>query len=167
MWCGSLDLRGLEHCHIHRCRHLHCMWYSWLQARSIPERCCHWGLPSIWCALASGFNSNLALYHKVLMRCRGPEGVWTLERAGKPPPRLETSFMFAKPSLTHQVVAWMLSSPSSNISVILLFLERADFAAGSTSIGFIRNCILCRKPERGWIAHSVGDPTAKNSRTAW
>jgi mono-ADP-ribosyltransferase sirtuin 6 len=34
---------------------------------------------------------------------RGPGGVWTLQRAGKPPPRLQTSFVYAKPSLTHMV----------------------------------------------------------------
>jgi NAD-dependent SIR2 family protein deacetylase len=34
---------------------------------------------------------------------RGPNGVWTLQRAGRSPPRLHTSFVFAKPSLTHMV----------------------------------------------------------------
>jgi hypothetical protein len=29
--------------------------------------------------------------------------VWTLQRANKPPPRLQTSFVYAKPSLTHMV----------------------------------------------------------------
>ncbi|KAK9810436.1 hypothetical protein WJX72_010681 [[Myrmecia] bisecta] len=35
---------------------------------------------------------------------RGPNGVWTLQRAKKPLPKLKTSFTFAKPSLTHQVL---------------------------------------------------------------
>ncbi len=34
---------------------------------------------------------------------RGPNGVWTCQRAGKPAPKLHTSFVYAKPSLTHQV----------------------------------------------------------------
>lgn len=34
---------------------------------------------------------------------RGPSGVWTLQRAGRPPPRLGVSFVYAKPSLTHMV----------------------------------------------------------------
>jgi hypothetical protein len=34
---------------------------------------------------------------------RGPSGVWTLQRANKPLPRLQTSFLYAKPSLTHMV----------------------------------------------------------------
>jgi mono-ADP-ribosyltransferase sirtuin 6 len=34
---------------------------------------------------------------------RGPNGVWTCQRAGKPPPKLHTSFVYARPSLTHQV----------------------------------------------------------------
>ena len=33
---------------------------------------------------------------------RGPDGVWTCQRAQRPPPRLSTSFVAAKPSLTHQ-----------------------------------------------------------------
>jgi hypothetical protein len=35
--------------------------------------------------------------------CRGPNGVWTCQRAGKPLPKLHTSFVYANPSLTHQV----------------------------------------------------------------
>lgn len=34
---------------------------------------------------------------------RGPKGIWTLQRDGQPLPRLQTSFVYAKPSLTHMV----------------------------------------------------------------
>lgn len=34
---------------------------------------------------------------------RGPNGVWTLQRAGRPLPRLQTSFAYAQPSFTHMV----------------------------------------------------------------
>ena len=34
---------------------------------------------------------------------RGPNGIWTLQRAGQPLPRPKVSFTVAKPSLTHQV----------------------------------------------------------------
>ena len=33
---------------------------------------------------------------------RGPQGVWTLQSAGKPLPQARCSFAAAKPSLTHQ-----------------------------------------------------------------
>lgn len=33
---------------------------------------------------------------------RGPNGVWTAQRQGKPMPQPKTSFALAKPSLTHQ-----------------------------------------------------------------
>lgn len=33
---------------------------------------------------------------------RGPNGIWTLQRAGQPLPRPKVSFTHAKPSLTHQ-----------------------------------------------------------------
>ena len=36
---------------------------------------------------------------------RGPNGVWTCQRAARPPPRLTTSFVAARPSLTHQANA--------------------------------------------------------------
>ena len=36
---------------------------------------------------------------------RGPDGVWTCQRAQRPPPSLSTSFVAAKPSLTHQACA--------------------------------------------------------------
>eukprot|EP00877_Chromochloris_zofingiensis_P004606 jgi/Chrzof1/14146/Cz08g26220.t1 len=35
---------------------------------------------------------------------RGPQGVWTLQKAGKELPILQTSFTYAKPSLTHQAL---------------------------------------------------------------
>mmetsp|Transcript_37356 Transcript_37356/g.105395 ORF Transcript_37356/g.105395 Transcript_37356/m.105395 type:complete len:475 (-) Transcript_37356:369-1793(-) len=35
---------------------------------------------------------------------RGPNGIWTLQRAKKPLPKLKTSFTFAKPSLTHMAL---------------------------------------------------------------
>ncbi|KAI8466807.1 MAG: hypothetical protein J3K34DRAFT_524218 [Monoraphidium minutum] len=39
---------------------------------------------------------------------RGPGGVWTLQRAGKPLPRLQTSFGYAKPSLTHMALVGLM-----------------------------------------------------------
>ncbi|KIY99709.1 mono-ADP-ribosyltransferase sirtuin 6 [Monoraphidium neglectum] len=41
---------------------------------------------------------------------RGPGGVWTLQRAGKPPPRLQTSFVYAKPSLTHMALVALMQA---------------------------------------------------------
>ena len=35
---------------------------------------------------------------------RGPSGIWTLQKSGKPLPRLKTSFEHARPSLTHQAL---------------------------------------------------------------
>eukprot|EP00210_Caulerpa_lentillifera_P001017 g980.t1 len=35
---------------------------------------------------------------------RGPNGIWTLQSKGKEPPKLQTSFTFARPSLTHQAL---------------------------------------------------------------
>jgi mono-ADP-ribosyltransferase sirtuin 6 len=35
--------------------------------------------------------------------CRGPNGVWTMQRAGKPLPTARCSFTTATPSLTHMV----------------------------------------------------------------
>ena len=37
------------------------------------------------------------------MIARGPRGVWTLKHAGQPVPAPKTTFIAAKPSLTHQV----------------------------------------------------------------
>lgn len=43
---------------------------------------------------------------------RGPSGIWTLQRAGRPIPEFKVSFAIAKPSLTHQVpgslIAWLM-----------------------------------------------------------
>jgi len=36
---------------------------------------------------------------------RGPAGVWTLQRAGKPLPPLPVAFAYARPSLTHMAIA--------------------------------------------------------------
>jgi hypothetical protein len=41
---------------------------------------------------------------------RGPQGVWTLQRKGLPLPKLQTSFVYAKPSLTHQALLGLLQS---------------------------------------------------------
>jgi hypothetical protein len=41
---------------------------------------------------------------------RGPQGVWTLQRKGLPLPKLHTSFVYAKPSLTHQALLGLLQS---------------------------------------------------------
>jgi mono-ADP-ribosyltransferase sirtuin 6 len=39
---------------------------------------------------------------------RGPSGVWTLQRAGKPLPKPKASFTVAQPSLTHMVFTALL-----------------------------------------------------------
>jgi mono-ADP-ribosyltransferase sirtuin 6 len=39
---------------------------------------------------------------------RGPQGVWTLQRQGKPLPRAKVSFAVAKPSLTHQALVALI-----------------------------------------------------------
>lgn len=44
--------------------------------------------------------------------CRGPKGVWTMQKAGKPIPEASITFAAAKPSLTHQVGAEELSASS-------------------------------------------------------
>jgi mono-ADP-ribosyltransferase sirtuin 6 len=41
---------------------------------------------------------------------RGPQGVWTLQRKGLPLPKLHTSFVYAKPSLTHQALLGLMLS---------------------------------------------------------
>ncbi|KAF6263087.1 SIR2-family protein HDAC1 [Scenedesmus sp. NREL 46B-D3] len=41
---------------------------------------------------------------------RGPQGVWTLQRKGLPLPKLHTSFVYAKPSLTHQALLGLMQS---------------------------------------------------------
>ena len=53
---------------------------------------------------------------------RGPNGVWTCQRALRPPPRLSTSFVSAKPSLTHQVCP--LTSPMTLSSVHPVIMQR-------------------------------------------
>jgi len=45
---------------------------------------------------------------------RGPQGVWTLQRAGAPLPPAQCSFAAAKPSLTHQ--ARLLADGSGNLA---------------------------------------------------
>ena len=37
---------------------------------------------------------------------RGPKGIWTLQKRGKDIPEMKTSFVFAVPSLTHQVLSF-------------------------------------------------------------
>jgi len=41
-------------------------------------------------------------YDGVPLGDRGPQGVWTLQRAGAPLPPAQSSFAAAKPSRTHQ-----------------------------------------------------------------
>jgi mono-ADP-ribosyltransferase sirtuin 6 len=41
---------------------------------------------------------------------RGPTGVWTLQRAGKPIPKPKVTFSVARPSLTHMVIVALLRS---------------------------------------------------------
>ena len=41
---------------------------------------------------------------------RGPEGVWTLQRKGRPPPKASTPFALAAPSLTHQALLGLRSA---------------------------------------------------------
>lgn len=39
---------------------------------------------------------------------RGPQGVWTLQRAGKPLPKPKSSFTVARPSLTHMAIVALM-----------------------------------------------------------
>ncbi|EIE25513.1 SIR2-family protein HDAC1 [Coccomyxa subellipsoidea C-169] len=39
---------------------------------------------------------------------RGPQGVWTLQRAGKPLPKPKSSFTVARPSLTHMAIVGLM-----------------------------------------------------------
>lgn len=36
---------------------------------------------------------------------RGPNGIWTLQRQGKPIPKYDISFAHVRPSLTHMVIS--------------------------------------------------------------
>jgi mono-ADP-ribosyltransferase sirtuin 6 len=39
---------------------------------------------------------------------RGPNGVWTLQRQGKPLPKAKVSFLYAQPSLTHMALLGLM-----------------------------------------------------------
>lgn len=41
---------------------------------------------------------------------RGPNGVWTAQRAGKPLPKAKVSFLYAQPSLTHMALLGLLQA---------------------------------------------------------
>lgn len=41
---------------------------------------------------------------------RGPNGVWTAQRAGKPLPKAKTSFLYAQPSLTHMTLLGLMQA---------------------------------------------------------
>jgi len=41
---------------------------------------------------------------------RGPNGIWTLQRAGLPLPKAKTSFALARPSLTHQALLHLVNT---------------------------------------------------------
>lgn len=61
---------------------------------------------------------------------RGPNGIWTLQRAGQPLPRPKVSFTHAKPSLTHQVgaglgAACLQGEPASCRAALCLFCVTA------------------------------------------
>lgn len=51
-----------------------------------------------------------ALPSHVRVRHRGPAGVWTAQRAGRPLPQLGTSFVYAKPSLTHMALRGLVDA---------------------------------------------------------
>ena len=48
---------------------------------------------------------HAAEYSRCAVCSRGPNGIWTLQHAGKPIPKCKTTFATAKPSYTHQVRA--------------------------------------------------------------
>ena len=52
--------------------------------------------------LSSLSGCHLSSNRELVWGSRGPQGVWTLQRAGKPLPKADCSFATAKPSLTHQ-----------------------------------------------------------------
>jgi mono-ADP-ribosyltransferase sirtuin 6 len=41
---------------------------------------------------------------------RGPTGVWTMQRQGKPLPKAKTSFLYAQPSLTHMALLGLMQA---------------------------------------------------------
>ena len=84
--------------------------FRWAQHSSFPSI-----LYSIFRALASAActqtNSRFHLTDvetKFVLMWRGPKGVWTLKHANKPVPAPKTTFIAAKPSLTHQVTVFKL-----------------------------------------------------------
>ncbi len=51
---------------------------------------------------------------------RGPNGIWTLQHAGKPIPKCKTTFATAKPSYTHQVRAHVGSRACNSLQALQL-----------------------------------------------
>ena len=50
---------------------------------------------------------------------RGPSGIWTLQRAGKPLPKPKVSFALAKPSFTHGALASLMKYPTGKLAYVV------------------------------------------------
>ena len=87
-----------------------------------------------------------------LMPCSGPNGVWTLQKAGKPLPNLKITFSTARPSLTHQV--WIarrdldtLSALSAQLILSIMPWKTSRLLWGSSVLARSRSL-----PVRMWTA---------------
>ena len=96
-------------CGLHRSRDLDSMWHSRLQvgkailsARLQIQRTIQYLGVSLVLMRAPAIPAST---HWTGISCmyRGPNGVWTMQRAGKPLPKPRCSFTTATPSLTHMV----------------------------------------------------------------
>ena len=82
---------------------------------------------------------------------RGPSGVWTLQRAGKPIPRPKVSFAMARPSFTHAALVNLMESGkltyivSQNVDGLHLRsgVPRAKLAELHGSV-FSERCVDCK-----------------------
>ncbi|KAK9835969.1 hypothetical protein WJX81_002387 [Elliptochloris bilobata] len=94
---------------------------------------------------------------------RGPQGVWTLQRAGKPLPKAKCSFAAAKPSLTHQALLALVRVGkvryivSQNVDGLHLRsgVPRAQLAELHGNC-FVERCERCRREyARDWELETV------------
>jgi hypothetical protein len=71
-------------------------------------------LPGNQCGVRQPSRSAWTVRHHLRLHAgvpdfRGPTGIWTLQRAGLPIPKLNIEFGAAKPSITHQVLLQLVA----------------------------------------------------------
>lgn len=77
---------------------------------------------------------------------RGPNGVWTAQRAGKPLPKAKTSFLYAQPSLTHMALLGLMQAGklkyicSQNVDSLHLRSGGAGFTALAAGSHVVLGC---------------------------